>query len=179
MVTISVQLKPSANTTTSTPSDSVQRIGPQTPMAWLSSPAVKSSSEFFSLPESTQTFLSKVPSHEIITTIVPPAPYNLSSDACVMRFTLCVMNPESKGSITLTSSDPSAPPTVDVNYISYPYDRRVAIEGLRELIAYSRMPASAKVTEKMIEGPEGDSNAEMWAHVKKTVGPVFHFAGWG
>lgn len=87
------------------------------------------------------------------------------------------MNAESKGSITLASSDPSAPPNIDVNYISHPYDRRVAIEGLRELIAYSRMPAFAKITEKMIEGPEGDSEEEIWAHVKKGVEPVFHFAG--
>jgi choline dehydrogenase-like flavoprotein len=168
---ISLQLNSSTNIATPTPTNPLQTMGRQTPMAWLSSPAVKSSSEFSSLPKPTQTFLQKVPSYEIITGS------NLSPGECVILFMLCVMNAESTGSITLSSSDPSAPPNIDLNYLSQPYDRRVAIEGLRALIEYSRMPAFAKVTEKMIDGPEGDSEEEIWAHVKKTVEPVFHLAG--
>ena len=146
-------------------------------MAWLSSPAAKSSKEFSALPKETQAFLQKVPSYELIATRLPPTMYNLSPDACAMNFAIGVMNAASTGSITLASSDPSVAPNIDVNYLSHPYDRRVAIEGLRALVAFSHMPAFAAVTETVIEGPDEDSEEELWAHAKKSVAPVFHFAG--
>ena len=39
------------------------------------------------------------------------------------------------------------------------------------------MPAFAAVTEEKIEGPVGDSDEDLWEHVKKVLQPVNHFAG--
>ena len=39
------------------------------------------------------------------------------------------------------------------------------------------MPAFDAVTEERIEGPAGDSDEDLWEHVKKVLQPVNHFAG--
>lgn len=87
------------------------------------------------------------------------------------------MNAQSTGSVTLASSDPIAQPVIDLNYLSDPYDRRVAIEAIRDAVAFTRMPAFATVTEKVLDMPEGDSDDKIWTYAKSRVGPVFHFAG--
>jgi choline dehydrogenase-like flavoprotein len=160
--------------------DPLQAVGPQCPMAWLSSPAVKSSPEFFALPKETQSFLEKVPSFEFITTNVPMGVgvhEKLAPNSQVITFIAALMNTQSSGSITLSSANPSEPPLIDVGYVSHPYDRRVAIESLRAIIEYSNMPTFATITERRIEGPEGDSDEDIFDHVKKSVSPVFHYGG--
>ena len=160
--------------------DPLQAVGAQCPMAWLSSPAVKSSQEFLALPKETQSFLEKVPSFELITTNVPIGVgvyEKLAPDSQVITFIAAVMNPQGTGSITLSSNNPSEPPKIDVGYVSHPYDRRVAIEALRTAVEYSKMPTFAAITEKRIEGPAIDNDEDMFEHVKKSMSPVFHYSG--
>ena len=156
-------------------------VGPQTPMAWLSSPTIKSSSEFLALAKDTQTFLQKVPSFEFITTNIPIGVgvyETLSPGDQVITFAAAVMNSQSTvGSITLASANPADPPLIDLGYVVHPYDRRVAIEALRAVIEYSTMPTFAAITEKRIEGPESDSDEDLFEHVKKSLAPVYHFGG--
>lgn len=160
--------------------DPLQAVGPQCPMAWLTSPTVKSSQEFLALPKETQCFLQKVPSFEFSTCNIPlgvGVAEQLAPDSQVITFVAALMNPQSTGSITLSSANPSAPPKIDVGYVSHPYDRRVAIEALRTLVKYSKMPTFDTVTEKRLEGPASDSDEDIFEHVKKTVSPVFHYGG--
>lgn len=39
------------------------------------------------------------------------------------------------------------------------------------------MPTFAAITEKRIEGPVSDSDEDLFEHVKKSLGPVYHFGG--
>ncbi|KAG0644978.1 alcohol dehydrogenase [Hyphodiscus hymeniophilus] len=159
--------------------DPLQSVGVQLPMAWLSSSAAKTSKEFQDLSKEAQTHLQKVPSFEVIVAnvlpIVPDEP--LPPNAQIITFVVAVMNAQSTGSVTLSSADPSEPPNIDVGYLSHPYDRRVAIEALRTVIAYSKVPTFAAVTDHSVEGPKSDSDEDIFDHVKKSLSPVFHYGG--
>ena len=102
----------------------------------------------------------------------------LSPGDQVITFCAAVMNSQSTaGSITLASANPADAPLIDVKYLTHPYDRRVAVEALRDIIDYSEMPAFAAVTEKRIEGPASDSDEDLFEHVKKSLSSVYHFSG--
>lgn len=149
-------------------------------MAWLPSHSAKSSQEFLNLPNETQTFLQKVPSFELITTTVTlgvGVHEQLTAGAEVITFIAVVMNPQSTGSVTLASTNPSEPPKIDVGYLSHPYDRRVAVEALRTAIEFSKMPAFAAITEQRIEGPVSSSDDDLLEHVKQSTTPVWHYGG--
>jgi len=161
--------------------DPLLQVGLEAPMAWFSSPIVKSSAEFAALDEKTRARLDKVPSYELLTinlpigTDLPPIAFESSSK--VLTFVAAVMNAQSSGSVTLASSDPTAQALVDVNYLSHPYDQRVVIESLRSITAMSEVPSLAAITEKRIEGPPSDADDEtILEHCKKSVSPVWHFA---
>jgi len=153
--------------------------GPQCPMGWISSAKVKSSEEFNVLDKGIKDFLSKVPSFEMMVTNVPltTAHLQLGEDATVVSFICAVMNPQSSGSVKLSSADPKDPPIIDPNYCSHPYDRRVAIEATRALMKYARQPVFAEVTDRFLDGPADESDESIWEHCKKTLLPVWHFAG--
>jgi len=160
--------------------DPLLQTGPQCPMAWISSPTVRSSDEFEALDEKTKDFLKRVPTFELVTLNVPLAAGlpELGEGAKVMTFLALLMNPQSTGSVTLASKDPSEPALIDLNYLSHPYDRRVIIEGLRTAIKLSETPGITQMTEKRIDGPGSDADDEtLLEHCKKSASPVWHFAG--
>ena len=72
------------------------------------------------------------------------------------------MNGQSTGSVQLRSSDPSDPPMIDSQLLSHPFDRRVAIESMRETLSFLDKPAMAKDTLRLIGEPEGRSDEELW-----------------
>jgi len=160
--------------------DDARLLSTPCPMAWFSSLAVSNSLEFASLDAKTKTFLSKVPHYEHLvcpprlSPLLPP----LQDDDKVLSFLAIVMNAQSVGYVKLASSDASVPPLIDPNYLSHPYDRRVAIESLRAVIKYSDAPTFQSMRERRIEGPDADaSDEELWEHCKKAAQPVFHFSG--
>jgi choline dehydrogenase-like flavoprotein len=72
-----------------------------------------------------------------------------------------IMNPQSRGTVTLRSSDPTAAPIIDPKFLSHPFDRRVMIEGLRETRRILSAPVfAANTVEKL--GPEDDSDDAIW-----------------
>lgn len=154
----------------------VSDTGLQTPMAWVSSPEVKSSAEFHSLPKSTRDFLQKVPSYEFLFSQLPPNVALPRPDAEVFQVNVAVMNGQSRGNVTLASSDPTVPMNIDLNYLSHPYDRRVAIEALRAGLALSRVPTLKNVSEKILNGPKSESDEDLFEFAKQFVQPVWHFA---
>ena len=70
------------------------------------------------------------------------------------------MNAQSSGTVTLASTDPSAPPLISTIYLSHPYDRRVAIEALRSITRFSETSLYAAMMERRIEGPPADVDDE-------------------
>jgi choline dehydrogenase-like flavoprotein len=160
--------------------DPLRETGTASPMAWLSSDAVKGSTEFAALDKETKEYLLKVPSYEMMTVDMPMSPEVfplLGPGDRVVTLAAAVQNNQSTGSVRLASSDPKEHALVDPNLLAHPYDQRVAIEALRRVIALSKVPTFADITEKVIEGPEGDSDEALLDHFKKGVVPIFHFLG--
>lgn len=173
LTTTTLLLKPRQN-----PGFNHGTTGIQVPMAFLSSPTIKSSQEFLALSPSTQRFLAKVPSYEFATTPFPLAGIMPeSAEAEIVSFLTVVLNAQSSGRVTISSTDPNDDPVVDPNYLSHPYDQRVAIEGLRALVAFSKMSAFETQAEKRVEGPDGDDDESLLLHAKRSVQPVWHFGG--
>lgn len=76
-----------------------------------------------------------------------------------------VMNPQSVGEITLRSSNPSDPPKIDPKLLSHPFDRRVAIEGMRQTMKFLNAPVFKKTTVKLIGCPKSQSDEDIWVRL--------------
>jgi choline dehydrogenase-like flavoprotein len=86
-----------------------------------------------------------------------------------------IMNPQSRGTITLQSSNASAAPLIDPKFLTHPFDRRVLIDGIRETMRLQRAPVFASRTLKTL-GPVNDSDDAIWEHVKNNLRSSWHMS---
>lgn len=64
-----------------------------------------------------------------------------------------IMNPQSRGTLTLRSSDPNDSPIIDPKFLTHPFDRRIMIEAVRKTTSLLSAPIfAAKTFEKL--GPD-------------------------
>jgi choline dehydrogenase len=95
-------------------------------------------------------------------------------------FTLsvCQLRPESRGEITLASSDPLAAPRMKADYLSAEADRSCAVAGLRfarRLAATA--PLSAYVAAELQPGDAARSDEELLAFARRAGATIFHPSG--
>ncbi|KAL6230990.1 hypothetical protein BDW75DRAFT_221349 [Aspergillus navahoensis] len=156
------------------------RHGAQLMMGWLKSDAVTQSAEFAALPEEVKTFLNKptIPHYEISAGfplhMLAPELTKDYSYVCLLAF---LMNEQSVGEVRLQSSDPEVPLLFNANFLAHPYDRRVCIESVRELLAVTNHPAFAKDTVSMVLGPKSESDEDILEHWRNTVVSSWHMTG--
>ena len=150
-------------------------------MGWLKLPVVLSSSESQPIPLETKYFLTRptVPGYEIcavrpryffaddilimLDQHIPPSflTYVAKPGESFLGAIALVMNPQSCGTVTLQSSDPSAPPHIDPEFLTHAFDCRVIIEGVRQTMKILSAPVYAgRTIEKF--GPAGDLDEEIW-----------------
>jgi len=107
---------------------------------------------------------------------------NVFIQTCGLHVT--IMQPFSKGSVMLRSSNPRDEPRVNVNYLSDPRDVRMVHDGLakiREMLAASPTskeifgPAMRPNINEMLTSPDADRLVEDWA--RQSASPYFHFIG--
>lgn len=63
-----------------------------------------------------------------------------------------------RGSVTIKSADPKDLPTIDPKFLAEPFDRRVAIESVRETLELLDSPHLAKDQVRLATGPEDRSD---------------------
>ena len=85
--------------------------------------------------------------------------------------------PKSTGSIRLTSTDPTAPPRIEHNYLSDPYreDLRVLLDGIE--MTRDIMTASFNrglLADETRPGPTVTSREALTAYIERTVGIYYH-----
>jgi choline dehydrogenase len=80
---------------------------------------------------------------------------------------------KSRGSVTLSSSNPLDPPVIDPNYLSEPDDLRMLVEHVK----WNQMTLNAKPFEKVREGPAEpvfNSDSEVETFVRQTASTIWH-----
>ncbi len=88
---------------------------------------------------------------------------------CVM-----LMNPQSRGNVTLSSADPYAVPTIDPNFLAHPYDRRTFVDGTRELMRLVHSEQLSKYIQGTYLAPNTDGEEDVLAFIKNQLGSVLH-----
>ncbi|GAB3885245.1 GMC family oxidoreductase N-terminal domain-containing protein [Kibdelosporangium lantanae] len=88
-----------------------------------------------------------------------------------------VLVARSRGSVTLSSAEPTAKPRIRHNYFAEESDLDAAVAGLRISLEIAAQPALKQFTENAIEPPESDSDADLRAHVRRYSETAYHPAG--
>ncbi|KAL2150564.1 hypothetical protein VTH82DRAFT_7127 [Thermothelomyces myriococcoides] len=150
-------------------------------IGFFKSDAITSSAEFKALPEEEQRYLNSetVPHYEVFTHFpihwfLPNFRKEDLNYSCLLVF---LYNAQARGSVTLQSSDPNAPLRFDPNFLAHPFDRRSAIEALREMLRFTKTEAYAKDTVAAIAEPPSDSDDDLLAYWRQTVGSSWHMTG--
>ena len=158
-------------------------IGTNAALGMFKAPAVFTSKEFADLPDDTKHFLRAptTPSYEIILD-GPPIEYFVdpTNSPALAAFYIFVMNQQSRGSVTLQSADPKEPLLYDPNYFEHPFDRRVAVEAVREVLKVVEASAVSKdiVGPSAISGaPKSSSDEDILDYWKKNMSSTWHMAG--
>jgi choline dehydrogenase len=89
-----------------------------------------------------------------------------------------VLRPESRGSVTLRSPDPLAPPVIKGNYYGAENDRRSLREAIRITRRLFAEPAFAPYRgEELAPGAGATSDADLDAFVRRAGYTIFHPVG--
>jgi choline dehydrogenase-like flavoprotein len=78
-----------------------------------------------------------------------------------LRITIGNMNPQARGSISITSSDPEVPPSIDPNLLAHPYDRRVMINAVKWTLKFFNAPQIRSYTRGIVQGPKSGSEEDI------------------
>lgn len=89
-----------------------------------------------------------------------------------------VLQPKSRGQVTLADADPRSDPLIDPNYLSDPEDMRRMIGGLRYVRQVLNSPALRDVLEpEMLPGLDVQSDEALAEHARKTLTCMWHPVG--
>ena len=102
----------------------------------------------------------------------PPAPD-------VFGLTYCHLRQESRGTVTLGSTDPLGPPRILNNFLSTDPDRRAMREGLKFAIAAveGTRAFAGLAGKRVLPAPDAKSDAELDAHIRNAMTTIYHPAG--
>jgi choline dehydrogenase len=88
---------------------------------------------------------------------------------------ICQLRPESRGSVTIKTGNPSDAPAIRVNYLSAETDRKTMVAGMRMLRRISQAPAMAPYIESELEpGPQSQSDADWLAFCRERGSTIYH-----
>ncbi|KAI5927601.1 glucose-methanol-choline oxidoreductase-like protein [Camillea tinctor] len=149
-----------------------------TPMGWFKVPSLVKSDEFKELSIDTQKYLSKsdVPNWELaaLTPLFNAPP--LEPDEKIVSGACLLMNPQSRGTVTLKSADPQDAPIIDPKFLTHPFDKRNAIESMREMLRYLQAPVWKNKTSRTLGWPKGDSDEEIWEAFSSNLKSSWHMS---
>jgi len=155
-------------------------FGCQGGIGYFKAPRLYETDEFKTLPKHEQEYLTKetVPSYEVFThfpvhMLNPDMPNNLTYQSLAAF----PMNEQSRGEVTLQSKDPRDPPIMDPKLLSHPFDQRVAIESLRDVMEFSAHPAYARDTLAAIHVPKSNSDEDLLEFIRENAISVWHMTG--
>ncbi|KAB8276084.1 hypothetical protein BDV30DRAFT_235924 [Aspergillus minisclerotigenes] len=150
-------------------------------IGWFKLDKVTSSEEFQTLPEEEKKYLLQetVPHYEILTHFpihwfIPDFAKEALNYSCLLVF---MFNAQGRGEVTLQSSDPNVPLLFDPKFLSHPFDRRVAIESLRDAFRIAKSDGYTKDNVMELAGPKSDSDEDLLEYWKQNISSSWHMTG--
>ena len=150
-------------------------------IGWFKLDKLTSSEEFQKLPEEEQKYLLQetVPHYEILTHFpihwfIPDFAKEALNYSCLLVF---MFNAQARGEVTLQSSDPNVPLLFDPKFLSHPFDRRVAIESLRDAFRIAKNDGYTKDNVMELAGPKSDSDEDLLEYWKQNISSSWHMTG--
>jgi choline dehydrogenase-like flavoprotein len=136
---------------------------------------VYSSPEFASLPEAMKEYIQKptIPTWEYCM-LEPPLVPGWDTTKAFMTIIAIGMVPQSRGTVTLKSSDPNDPPVSDPNFANHPFDRLTMIDGTRQCFRLLRSPIFAQDTIEDLVMPKSDSDEDIWTFIQQMGNSTWH-----
>ena len=117
------------------------------------------------------TQLHFLPAYVIDHGLMRVAGYGVSLYANLLR-------PKSRGTVRLASADPKQPPLIDPNYFADPYDRKMAVEGIKFARSVMTAPAFRPfIKSERMPGVDKKSDAEIEAYCRQWGKTDYHPTG--
>ncbi|KXJ85244.1 hypothetical protein Micbo1qcDRAFT_56500 [Microdochium bolleyi] len=153
-------------------------------IGWAKLPSLQDTAEYKALPAAERAFLERptIPHYEVITHFpihwfIPGFPQDSLDYAAVIVF---YYNAQSRGEVTLRSADPEEPLAFNPRYLEHEFDRKVAVESLRDTLRVLGQEAFTKDTLGQIAGPEGGEAASdevLLGYWRETISSSWHMTG--
>jgi choline dehydrogenase len=89
----------------------------------------------------------------------------------------CLLTPQSRGSVRLASSDPTAKPVVHNEFYAAEEDLRRMVAAMELTLEICAQPAMRPYCAEPFTTPDGESDAALRAHVARTTFSVYHPVG--
>jgi choline dehydrogenase-like flavoprotein len=135
------------------------------------------SQEFADLPAEVQEHIKKptVPTWELATLCPPLTPH---ADPTLTYFTVVAfgMVPQSRGTVTLKSTNPADPPLCDPNILSHPFDKINMIDTVRQCCDLLASPSLAKDVVKPFIAPKSNSDEDIWQFIQEHCNSTYHMS---
>ncbi|HEY5412407.1 MAG TPA: choline dehydrogenase [Caulobacteraceae bacterium] len=91
---------------------------------------------------------------------------------------ISLLRPGSRGRLSLASADPAAAPRIQGNFLSHPDDLETLKRGVRISRKLVDAPAMARyIGDEVLPGPATDSDEDLEAFIRDTLGTTFHPVG--
>ena len=91
---------------------------------------------------------------------------------------VCLLHPESRGSVTLRSDNPTDAPAIRLNFLNTENDRRLAVQALRALRRVCAAPALQRFApHEFLPGGEVQDDAGILDAIARMAGTIFHPVG--
>jgi choline dehydrogenase-like flavoprotein len=99
----------------------------------------------------------------ICTKAGPPMPpcFDFGPEDSFFSATAIGMNPQSRGAVTLRSSNSDDPPLIDFAYLSHPYDKRIIVTAVRQLLQYINQSPLAEELKEITFGPKSEDEEDI------------------
>ncbi|KAL9468837.1 hypothetical protein ACSS6W_010531 [Trichoderma asperelloides] len=138
--------------------------------AFLQLPSIANLEGFNQLPPKSRELLLKqtTPHFELTTPgpLIPPTyVFEDKKDGYLTMF-LTLMNPQSKGTVSIASADPTVPPVIDPNYLASPFDRAALKEATRETLRIIDTPYLKQYIKHPILAPSSTNDEDIEANTQ-------------
>lgn len=150
-------------------------------VGWFKLEKLVASEEFKALAADVQAYLNTdtVPHTEILTHLpihwlAPDFPQDSLNYSA---FAVFLYNAQVRGEATLQSADPDAALKFDPKFLGSAFDRRVAIEALREALRFTKYQGFAKDTIAPIAAPADESDEGLLDYWRQTMSSSWHMSG--